>query len=136
VIPLPIAKRYNSLHPVAGPEAFISLGWYREIKLSSLCGRGLFFVFRACFWVLLLKPVFKACSIKVGRKVMGVSGEATWRICILPDIPYTNQKNTSSQEPEPHPLPSSLTLLNNLFVNILLQHHNKGASKQWITVKP
>jgi hypothetical protein len=37
---------------------------------------------------------------------MGLSGEVTWRICILTTIPISNQKNTSSQEPEPNPFPS------------------------------
>jgi hypothetical protein len=38
---------------------------------------------------------------------MGLSEEPTWRICILTTIPYTIKKNTSSQEPELNPLPSS-----------------------------
>jgi hypothetical protein len=41
----------------------------------------------------------------MGSKVLGMSGEATWRTCNLTNIPYINHKNTSSLEPEPYPTP-------------------------------
>jgi len=35
---------------------------------------------------------------------MGMSGEATWRNCILTPFPDINQRNTSSLEPESIPI--------------------------------
>jgi hypothetical protein len=49
---------------------------------------------------LFLNEDFKKIFKKWRKKVMGMSGEATWRICMLTTIPYINHKNTSSQEPE------------------------------------